>query len=128
MKKLILVVLISLIMVSGAYAFTVNVTGAEVTVTYTEPTTNEDGSPLLDLNFCSIFYDMGDGPTKAIDITASKPTGGGTISTNFIVPVLDGMERDVSVWGTASDGSNNASAESVKDSVRIDRLAPNTLQ
>lgn len=98
--------------------------GTEIDAEYQEPTTNEDGSPLSDLAYTSIFYDMGAGPVNVVDLPASLNTGGGIKNYTFNVPVLAKMESNVLVWATATDTSGNTSDPSVPVDVRIDRLAP----
>ena len=126
MKKLLFGLMIASLLVFGerAFALTLTLSGAEITVEYTEPTTNENGAVLEDLSHTSIYYDMGDGAVKAVDVPAANPTGGGVISQAVTVPVTSGMERDVQIWATASDGSGNESAPSETKVVRVDRLAP----
>ena len=98
-------------------------TGTQVEASYTEPTTNADGSPLTDLHHTSIYYDMGAGAVNVVDLPSSL-TGGGIVQYSFVVPILDGQERAVSFWATATDGSGNTSEPSTPVIVRIDRLAP----
>lgn len=100
------------------------VVGAEIEVSYNEPTANADGSPLVDLDHTSVYVDSGSGPTKVTDIPASSPNGGGAITQRFSAPIANGQEADVSVWATASDRSGNASAPSTVTVIRIDKLAP----
>lgn len=109
-------------------AFTVTVTGTQVTVTYDEPTTNEDGTALVDLDHTSIYYDMGSGTVKAIDVPATSLTGGGTISQIITVPVLAQQEANVSIWATAIDLVGNESVNSSVVVTRIDRLKPSPPQ
>lgn len=109
-------------------AFTVTVTGTEVTVVYTEPTTNENGSTLVDLNNTSIYYDMGSGTVKVADVPAISLTGGGTVSQVITIPVLDQQEANVNIWATATDLVGNESANSNVEVIRIDRLKPSPPQ
>ena len=126
MKHLLLAVAVFLIIsCSVAQAFTVTLTGAMVRVEYTEPIDNEDGSITNDLNHCELFYDVGAGAVKGMDIPASSPAGGADMSASLEIPVISGQEVDVKFWLTAVDLSGNSSKPSELFFVRIDRLAPN---
>jgi hypothetical protein len=100
------------------------VVGAEIEVTYTEPTQNADNSPIQDLDHTSIYADGGSGANKMLDVPASSPNGGGAVIQRISVPVSDGQEADVSIWATAFDGSGNESAQGTVVTIRIDKLAP----
>jgi hypothetical protein len=58
---------------------TIHALNPDVKVTYREPTTKADGTPLNDLRKTTIYYDFGNGRVKHKDIPASKPQGGGTV-------------------------------------------------
>lgn len=122
MKNLILALALVLFIPYVASAFTLSVTGAEVTVIYAEPTVNADGSPLVDLDHTTIFHDFGAG--GFLDVLATTLTGGGIITQTLTVPVLAGVEANVDFWLTASDTSGNESTDSPRVTLRIDRLAP----
>jgi len=109
---------------TDSFAINFTVTGTNVESSYTEPTVNEDGSPLSDLAKTTIYYDLGAGQVKALDVPASSPTGGGQISQTVTVPIVSGQEANVKFWATATDTSGNESAPSNSVTVRIDRLAP----
>lgn len=111
------------------YASALNITGVtsvNVTVTYKEPSTNADGSPLEDLVGTNVYYQIGTVVTKAIEVPATSPNGGGDITTEITVPVSDGEDKDVTVWATALDDGTpqNESEPSPFDTVNIDRQAP----
>lgn len=125
--KLILVAGILLLVPAYADAGDVIITtsGEEVTATYTEPTTNLDGSPLKDLAFTSVFHDYGGLEILARpSIPATSPLGGGDISTKFVVPVPQGVEIDVNFWARAEDDNGNFSPKSNIATKEIDHLAP----
>ena len=107
-----------------AFAFTLTQTGANVDVSYLEPTTNKDGSRLLDLAHTSVFFDTGSGEVRALDAPASSASGGGTIAVTVTVPIIEGMESNVIFYLSATDKSGNESAKSETQILRIDRLAP----
>ena len=100
--------------------------GVELTLTYVEPTQNEDNSQLEDLHHTSIYYSLDAGITvvHVIDLPASLMTGGGEIAYSFSVPVVPGQSVDMLVWATATDTSDNMSAPSEKLIMHIDRIAP----
>ena len=112
-----------------AEAFTVVQTGATVAINYTEPSENA-ASPegvitaLTDLAFCTLYYNTGSGPVKAVDIPASSPTGGQPMVVSYTVPFTPGMEADVTFSLTATDTSGNESAHSASVGKRVDMLAP----
>lgn len=100
--------------------------GVELTLTYIEPTQNEDNSQLDDLHHTSIYYSLDAGTTAVhvIDLPASLMTGGGEIAYSFSAPVLPGQSVDMLIWATATDASDNTSAPSERLTKRIDRIAP----
>lgn len=103
----------------------VEAVGAEVKVSYKEPSTNRNGSPIVDLVKTTIYYDKGQGPVNALDVAATTETGGSPISATFIIPISQDEEADISVWATATDKSGNESDKSSIETVRIDFLRPN---
>jgi hypothetical protein len=75
-----------------AYGITATVTGSEVTVKYDEPTTNVDGSALVDLEYTSISADIGSGFVWIMNVVATAPTGGGSITQKVMIPpVTEGL-------------------------------------
>lgn len=99
-------------------------TGDEMTATYTEPSTNEDGSPLLDLLFTHMYHNYGGLEILADSVPASGPTGGGPVTSTFVVPVPDGQEVLVNFWARAEDDALNYSPMSKIVTREIDHLAP----
>lgn len=73
-----------------------------VTVSYTEPTTTVDDTPLIALDKTSIYYDLGSGPVKAMDVPATKPTGGGQVSQTVKIPIGQDEEKLVMICVTAT--------------------------
>ena|SRR3990167_6301034 len=109
-----------------AAAFDASVSGTQVTVSYAEPTKDLDGSPLEDLLQTEVYYQV-EGSTVAVlgkGIAASKPQGGGGVQTNITIPVAQGEEKTVQVFGAARDTSGNISQATSKVPVRIDRMPP----
>lgn len=91
---------------------------------YTEPTTNSDGSPLVDLDHTSIYVDVGAGPVKTLDVPATSPNGGGNIVQIIQNPFEEGKEGTVSVHATAVDDNNQESEIGAQATVEVDFLAP----
>ena len=119
MKKLLVLILLPFSVVAGV---------AERTVTYTEPTVNEDVTPVTDLAYTSIYYDInGDGnpPALYVNIPASAPTGGGAVSQ--ILSLNLQQTESVQVWATSTDTSGNESTPTPVITVNfipLDVLAP----
>lgn len=113
-----------------AYAIDATVVGTEVAVTYTEPTTNANGTPLIDLDHISIYYQVNPdlnppgAEVKDKDVPATSANGGGTATHNVTVPVGADQEAYADLWVTAVDDVGNESAPSDRDRVQIDHLAP----
>ena len=74
-----------------------------VTVSYTEPATTVDGTPLVALDKTTIYYDLGSGPVKAVDKPATKPTGGGQVSQTIKIPIGPNEEKLVTICVTATN-------------------------
>ncbi|TAL13935.1 hypothetical protein EPN95_04580 [Patescibacteria group bacterium] len=124
MKKILLVFALALI-ASPVFALTFTVTGTEVSFEFTEPTTNANAAPLLDLSHTNIYFQIGSSaPVKGPNLPASAPTGGGIKAGSVTVPVLEGQEADATFWSTATDLSGNESGRSIEIIKRIDRLSP----
>lgn len=85
-------------------------------VSYTEPTTNSNGSLLTDLAKCTLYYQIPLGnQTKAWDNPATAAIGGGTITdkvTPIAVSVAD--EDRVDFWMTCTDTAANESVATAK--------------
>jgi hypothetical protein len=123
-------ILALLLLATPAWAIDFTVSGAVLTVTYTEPATNTDGSPLTDLARTNVYTEIqlaGQTPQKGPNVAASALTGGGAISTTVTVPIgaaLAIKEANVKVWATATDTTGNESAPSAVVIKRVDQLAP----
>ena len=130
MVRIIGLALLLLLVVAPAWAIDFTVSGAVLTVTYTEPSTNTDGSPLTDLARTNVYTEIllpGQTPVKGPNVAASASTGGGAISTTITVPIgatLPIKEANVKVWATATDLSGNESLPSTVVTKRVDQLAP----
>ena len=125
-----LLALLVLLSAAPAWAIDFTVSGAVLTVTYTEPTTNTDGSPLADLARTNVWTEIllpGQTPVKGPNVAATAPGGGGAISTTITVPIgatLPIKEANVKVWATATDASGNEGPPSNVVTKRVDQLAP----
>ena len=131
MRKFILIFLLAFALVlpiSTSFAIDVVLTGAQLTITYTEPIVNSDASPLVDLDKTTIFVEPVGGNLIIQDVPATALTGGGTISQTITVPVPDFAETNVNVWANASDITGNVSANTPVILKRIDRLPPGAPQ
>jgi len=109
-----------------AYALTATVEGTQVRLGYQEPTQNKTGTPLSDLAKTSTYYAIPPGSTPHLcgEVPASSRTGGGTIETVCLVPVMQDQEADVRFTVTASDLVGNESDHSLPVDTRLDFLAP----
>ena len=109
-----------------AHAFDVTVTGAQVHLSYQEPTTNKTATPLTDLGKTTGYYSAPiTAPAQSCVTTPSMaPTGGGMIDALCIVPVQVDQEIDVRFFVTATDKSGNESDHSGPVDLRLDFLAP----
>lgn len=124
--RVIPIVLAFLFMSGVAFAapITAILTGGLVDVMFIEPDTNADGTPLTDLDHTTIYYDIGQGTVKALDIPATAATGGGMIAQQISVSVGDTTVATISIWATATDTFTNESDPSATVVVRHDILAP----
>ena len=80
----------------------VKATKPSVTMTYTEPTTNEVGKPLTNLAHTTIYYDLGKGLVKAKEVPATSPKGGGKITESIQVPLGSQKTADATLCITAT--------------------------
>ena len=127
MKKILLLAVLMLGVSYAVHAADAVISGAQVTYSYKEPSTNADGSPLADLKTTTIYYTVNGGATvKAKDEAASAKTGGGAKSSTFTVPIVDSNESTLRFWSTATDESGNESVASAVTVKRIDKLAPSS--
>lgn len=108
----------------------VTVVGSQVIIAYEEPTDNQDGSPLTDLNQTKVWLDfIGDGQDAMIIKTtpATNLAGGGTISFEYTIPVLEEGVTELQFWATAEDLVGNSSEPSNTVTLgveELDKIAP----
>jgi hypothetical protein len=101
--------------------------GFEVTVSYEEPRVNTDRSPLGDLKKTTVYWHWTGKPnsvTKAVEVPASRRSGGGKVRVTLVIPPPPGQEREVTIYTTASDEKGHESGRSNEASIRLDRLRP----
>jgi hypothetical protein len=120
MKTMLLSILaVLLIPVAAASAITITPSGTTADVSYTEPMTNADATPLIDLDHCNVYAKPASGnEVKFPNVPASKATGGAAVKTN--VSVAAGSNYTITV--TCTDFVGNESARSA--GVTLDALAP----
>ena len=93
--------------------------------TYTEPSTEADGSALMDLAFTSVFYQIGaQPPVKFVDVPASSPQGGKVQTVVVKVPIPAGKKFSVTFHVTATDAIGLESEASPSLTLSVDRVAP----
>lgn len=98
---------------------------ASVDARWTEPTTNSDGTPLTDLAYSSVYYSVNNGPKiVGAKVSATKPQGGGTLTTTIIVPAPEGVITVLSMSASATDLAGNESAPTAPAQITIERVAP----
>ena len=86
---------------------------------YDEPTTNVNGTALDNLDHISIYYFKDNTPVKAMDIPATKSTGGGkNLIATVPFTVADNIVN-ISFYATAtnSGGAGNAGVESYRSDI-----------
>jgi hypothetical protein len=105
----------------NVFAITATSTATEITLTYDEPTTNADNTPLTDLDHINIYQDSIKLP---ITSPATAANGGGKAIVVKIITSTTG--KVISFYATAVDKTGNESIPSL--TVTVDRLAPAPVQ
>jgi hypothetical protein len=80
---------------------------------YDEPVLNSDGSELKDLDHISIYYFRNKMPVKAIEVPATKPTGGGInieVTAQYSATIMEIF--DLSFFAIAVNTAGNESVRS----------------
>lgn len=123
--------------VGPALALTGSVTGTEVSLGFTESTTNEDGSILQDLHHSNVYYTKDSDGIRVLaipegqvtaDIPATSLMGGGVVSLKVVVPVTAQEDVDVTFVATHTDDAGNESVDSSSVVFNIDKLPPGAPQ
>src|SRR5438132_2845591 len=124
-----LILLLILLMTSAAQAFTCSATGCTFTISYTEPTTNTDGSPIA-LQATTIYYTLGIAPEKSLTVPATQPSGGGTVTRAITEPILPGQTVSVvaqaSATSTTATGARSAQTDPlvIANAAQVDTIPP----
>jgi hypothetical protein len=112
-----------ILMAPQVWAFGAEQQGKDLQITYAEPTTNADGTPLLDLGGTVIKWSVDGIAQTDIDIPATTVTGGGQITHLQPVPFKPNAQVTVDLVVHAYDLSGNVSEDALS-SVQIDWLPP----
>lgn len=110
---------ILLLLAGPAGAWTASPTGATFEVSYTEPKTNTAGGP-PQLTKTTIYYRLGTGLERSLNVDASSPAGGATVRRTVTVPILPGQVGTIYVQCTASNSAGESARTNVV-SVTADR-------
>lgn len=97
----------------------------QLTAQYDEGTKHLNGSPLTDLLFSSVWYQIGAGvPVKGPDQPATVFGGGGRKLVTFVFPAPLGEVTSGTFWATQTDVKGNQSPASNKVTFAVDRQIP----
>lgn len=109
---------------------------AQVDASYTEPGAQEDGTPLTDLAYTSVYYSpvlgaiaVGAAPllgpiVVGAKVNASSVAGGAEIATTLIVPAPVGKTSTFAFQASATDLTGAESAKTSPVFFVIDRVSP----
>ncbi|WP_447971121.1 hypothetical protein [Nitrospira sp. M1] len=78
-----------------------------ITISYIEPDTRADGTPLHDLAKTTIYHNQGNGFIKTKDVPATNPKGGGTITETLSIDVNPRKHVETTICVTATNQSGN---------------------
>jgi len=79
-----------------------------ITVSYREPTSNKDGTPLTELKWTTIYFGLKKDSVKVIDVWTNDARGGGSVEIQDIpIPVRQNEEVLEVLCATATDWSGN---------------------
>ncbi|GJL56482.1 MAG: hypothetical protein NPIRA02_36140 [Nitrospirales bacterium] len=76
-----------------------------ITISYVEPNTRIDGSPLRTLAKTTIYHNLGNGFKKTKDVPATNPKGGGTITETLAIDVGPRKQVETTICVTATNQS-----------------------
>ena len=96
-------------------------------ISYVEPTTSADGSPLDDLQYTTVQLSVDGVDQGSVNIPATALTGGGAVSHTYSVTVKPNTVALAVVTVTASDEVPNVS-EPVVHQTTIDWLPPGKIK
>lgn len=106
---------------SGAPAATCDATQCTFEVSYVEPSTYADGSPMTTLTETTIYYGT-TLLTQTKKVPASRPAGGGTITTTISLPLAVGMTKmtaQAAVSASISNGPEGPRSTTVSATVNF---------
>lgn len=101
-----------------------DISTVELDLTFTEPSVNSDGSPLLDLAFSTIYLVTPDAKLKVLAIPASGVAGGKVQNAPVVVNAPAGQKTDLLFEVTSTDVAGNESLPDVAILITVDRIAP----
>ena len=111
--------------VGGSPMVVLNDATVQLTAQYDEGTKHLNGSPLPDLLFTSVWYQIGAGaPVKSPDQPATVFGGGGHKTVTFVFPAPLGELTGGTFWATETDVKGNQSPASNKVTFSVDRQIP----
>jgi hypothetical protein len=115
-RTFVLIAIISILLLSViAHAWTVTPTGVQVELKWTEPTQNNNDTPLTDLKSVRIYDNSSGVMVLREEINASSPTGGGVTTKTVTIPLAPGVVKTVHFYVTAV---NTAGLESLPSLVK----------
>lgn len=106
----------------GASAWTPQPTGVLPSITWINPTTNTDGSPLTDLARIEIYWRLG---VTGVETTVNHATTsqGATLNrSDILIPILPCTSQTVTVTLAAVDTSENKSTRTMPAHLLVNRL------
>lgn len=132
MKRLgvLVALVVGLLSVNGlAFGETCDTVGCTYTASWTEPSQYQSGAPLTDLTKSTLYWKIGTANPQSKDIPATKPAGGGSVSTTVTIPIAPGQGPiTVVFWATASNpyGESPKSNEVTKTKDRSQEVPSKT--
>ena len=96
----------------------------EIHVSYSEPTTNVDGTPLTDLAYSTIYVITPTGTIKAPVVKETSLQGGGKIDTTVQVNAPEGTKTILKFQVSATDTSGNEGPKTDPSVMIVDRVGP----
>ena len=109
-----LMILAALVLASYgiAAAVTCDATSCTWAVSWTEPSVDVNGAALSNLTNTTLYWQIGSGTVTSIVVPATKPAGGGAVSTKVKILVVPQSSVTWKCWttGTNPGGTGAASA------------------
>ena len=82
---------------------TITAQNPSITVSYKEPTTRADGTPLTNLAKTTIYRNQGSGFIRTKEVPATNAKGGGQISETVLIQVGPDQSIDTTICVTATN-------------------------